>query len=649
MKEIRLGQIWLQYFKGIHELVLPLNGGVTDIYGANATGKTTIADAFRWLLFDKDSQDKSDFNIKTLDVAGKPINFLDHKVTAAIVINGVSKDFSKTYKEKWVKKRGESEKSFSGHETLYSIDDVPMQKKEYQAEIAKIIDEDTFKMLTDPFYFAQVVKWTDRRKTLLDICGDIEDTAIVNAKPKLSTLDLEGKSIEDFRKSVAAKRRKLNDELKAIPIRIDEATKSIKKDHDFTAIAKELKICEKELKEIEDNLNAPAPINPEVEKKRARIKEIRQELYDIESKINSEREGDISQLRLELGKSLDLVHSLKRDISDLSYEMRTAKKNLDQYSKRIYQLREAWTKINSESTRGITDEVLKECPTCKRPFDAKDVESKTDELIQNFNLDKAKRLQNNVDKGKELAEKLKDAKTRLVDAKELFGKQTEVLEISTELTAKVSESLQAAKESEIYLGEDYEKLEVERKELLEKVEELASQNDNSALAGLSDRKIQLTKEIDNLKSILIYQETNKEHETRIKQLAAEQKKIAQQVADIEKQEYLSEEFIRTKVELLEERINSKFKNVSFKLFDEQVNGALNEVCEVLVGGVPFVDANKAAKVNAGIDIINTLADHYGVRCPFFVDNAESVTELIPTNSQLIRLVVSPEHKKLTVA
>ena len=116
------------------------------------------------------------------------------------------------------------------------------------------------------------------------------------------------------------------------------------------------------------------------------------------------------------------------------------------------------------------------------------------------------------------------------------------------------------------------------------------------------------------------------------------------IADLEGQEFLCESFIRTKVDMLEGKINAKFKNVNFKLFETQVNGGLNEICEVLVNGVPFNEANLGGKINGGLDIINTLCDHYNVYAPIFIDNRESITKIIDVKSQVINLVVVKDLK-----
>lgn len=116
--------------------------------------------------------------------------------------------------------------------------------------------------------------------------------------------------------------------------------------------------------------------------------------------------------------------------------------------------------------------------------------------------------------------------------------------------------------------------------------------------------------------------------------------MAQQIANVEKEQFVIENFIKAKVDALENVVNSKFKFVKFKMFDELINGGVVECCEVLVDGVPYRDCNTASKINAGIDVINELSEYYSVSAPIFLDNRESVTNVIPTKSQLINLFVA---------
>ena len=116
------------------------------------------------------------------------------------------------------------------------------------------------------------------------------------------------------------------------------------------------------------------------------------------------------------------------------------------------------------------------------------------------------------------------------------------------------------------------------------------------------------------------------------------------MADIESQEFLCEEFIRTKVDMLEEKINKLFKNVKFKMFNTLINGGIEETCQTLINGVPYSDANNAAKINAGLEIINVISKHYQRSFPVFIDNRESVTKIIPTDCQIANLIVSEKIK-----
>ena len=133
---------------------------------------------------------------------------------------------------------------------------------------------------------------------------------------------------------------------------------------------------------------------------------------------------------------------------------------------------------------------------------------------------------------------------------------------------------------------------------------------------------------------------------RIEDLREEARNAATALEAIEKMLYLAESFTRHKARFVEDSINSLFSMARFRLFREQANGGLEERCDVVFNGVPYIGLNNGAKINVGIDIINTLSRHYGVTVPLFVDNAESVTHLQMCGAQVIRLVVSENDKEL---
>ena len=137
-------------------------------------------------------------------------------------------------------------------------------------------------------------------------------------------------------------------------------------------------------------------------------------------------------------------------------------------------------------------------------------------------------------------------------------------------------------------------------------------------------------------------------EKRILELKDEEKTLSQQIANVEKEQFVIENFVKAKVDALENVVNSKFKFVKFKMFEEQINGGLRETCEATVNGVPYSDVNTASKINAGLDIINVLSEHYQITAPIFIDNAESVHTLIEMQTQVLRLIVNENFKSLEV-
>jgi hypothetical protein len=172
----------------------------------------------------------------------------------------------------------------------------------------------------------------------------------------------------------------------------------------------------------------------------------------------------------------------------------------------------------------------------------------------------------------------------------------------------------------------------------------------NASAELLQKKQEISSHIEDLNKVLNQHEVTEKTKARIQELKDEERKLAQQIGEAEGQRFLIESFIKAKVNLLEDSINGRFKTVRFRLFDVQINGGVNECCETLINGVPFPDANHAAQINSGLEIISVLSDHYSVTAPIFVDNAEAVNELAKTKGQVIRLVVSEDQElKVEVA
>jgi len=642
-KQIILRKLSLKNFKGIKKLDVDFSK-ITNIYGDNGTGKTSIADAFMWLLFDKDTKNRvvgekeSNFQIKTLDRNGDILHGLEHTVTGVLNIDNRDMMFSKTYKEKWTKKRGEAEKRLTGHETLYYIDEVPVKKREYQDKINSLIDENVFKLLTNPVFFSTNMSWQDRRKILIETIGDVSIERIINYNSSLKMIErlLADKDMEMLKKSIAARKKKLNEDIKSIPYRIDECNNSIK-NIDFDALEFRKRSILPSIKSLEEQLIDSSKVNDEILKQKDKLYELKSKLRDIEYRATNEANKPKQELEMNKVEIERELWQLNSELEKLIDRKSFYEKQIPQLESKTDELRNKWFNLNSEILEIDENEFI--CPTCKRPFEVEDVEIKKHEMMENFNQNKAKKLAEIQSQGKGIKENIE----KLQDDIKSFDFKIEALnsQINDKTMAKqeVEYKIRDYIETDPLLDNtEYQSLKAEIAEVEEKINQPQTMSDKAG--ELKSRKYALQEELEEINGQLAYEKQNIELKARISQLEEEEKKLAGQIAELEGQEFLCEEFIKTKVELLESKINSKFKYVNFKLFDIQVNGGINECCEALINGVPFSNANTASQINAGLDIINILSDHYKVSVPIFIDNRESINEILECNSQLVNLIVS---------
>lgn len=650
MKRIRLLELTLENFKGVKKFSLQANGEDVRIFGDNATGKTTLFDGFVWLLFDKDSNNRKDFSIKTLDAAGKTISGLEHTVEGKFDVDGKIITLKKVYYEKWTKKRGSATAEFTGHTTDYFIDGVPSKKKEYEQLISELIDEDIFKLLTNPAYFNEQLKWQDRRKVLLEVAGDVTDDEVIASNSNLSKLPdiLQGRTIENHRKIIAARRREINDELKKIPVRIAEVKRNIPNVDGLDKAALEAKISElnKRIDEKQDRISEIRN-GQAVAQKQKEIQEVEIELLKIKQAHESGAQDELYRVKARLQEEQSNISILSRELENIQQQIKFNNDNIQRIENHLVQLRQEWMEVNNMQ---FTHNDECECPTCGQALPEEQVEAAREKALSQFNLEKSKRLEEIDAKGqhgaarkKEFAEQNLQLESKTVSIK----KQIEDKQVTTDRLKAHLEQLES-QVVDITENKQYVAKLQEKQKLTDELNKIKMSADQS-IQEIQMEIIELKTERDRLQMELGQFAVVDQSQARIQELQQQERELAAEFERLEQELYLTEEFIRTKVDLLEEKINSKFKFARFKLFETQINGGLQEVCETLYDGVPYNSGlNNAAKINVGLDIINTLSEYYGFSAPIFVDNAEAVTRLIDTNSQLICLVVSEKDKQLRV-
>lgn len=648
--DIKLMEIELKNFKGIDKLKIEF-GDSTSIKGKNATGKTTINDSFTWLLFGKDSKDRKDFEIKTLDENGEPLHGLEHSVKGILSIDGKEIILERIYKEKWVKERGAAAKELKGHTTEYLINEVPQSQKEYQAKINAIFEESKFKLVTNPLYFTNQ-KWQEQRKLLLEVVGDICENDIFAYNKDLAKLEgavTEG--IDNFNAMNKNKIKKLKEKIKSLPYRIDECNNSIQ-NLEFDAIEFRKKSIIGGIKNVEDQLQNKAKAN--------------------EEKLKLENE--IYHLKLEYQTKTNEAKRLKDEPLKAIYkELEGYKKQLKYLDDEILAIKNSGVRLNNimvadkeyrenkiNENNGLRSKIEKIklrkmiidnenfiCPTCKRDFETENIEKLKKELAENFENEKKKDVLGINKIGIANKENIEFLGDKIEKAEE------DLVKINQKIEALNSEKVKLEDNIKICIDKEQEELSRAengvisfegRAELYNKIKELEAKRfayTEDMDKELLNKKAKLQIELDQANKELAAKDNNEILKARILELEEEEKQLSCQIIELEGLQFLGEEFVRTKVEMLEDAINKKFDGqVQFKLFKNQINGGLEECCEAMIDGVPFSNVNTAAQINGGLSIVNTLSKHFNVKAPIFIDNSESVNNIIETESQIIKLIVS---------
>ena len=652
MKQIKLQKISLVNFKGIKSLDLDFSDGDTLVCGENGSGKTTVFDAFLWCMFGKDSTNRSDsnFNLKTLDADGMPILRLEHSVTCLLSVDGKEIKLQRGYKEVWTKPRGTTEETLTNHKTEFYVNDVKLgTKKEYESTIAEIIDEDVFRMITNPFAFTSLS--ADRQKEmLLDMAGAVTDEELAAMNPAFVSLmaEISGKPLATFLKEISAKKKACKDVLAVIPSQIQTAQNLMPEAEDWDALQAEINAKLEEMHQVDEQIADKAKLNDaEYQRKaqlQATISDAKMELNEaknaVKFKATAGRQQALSEIK-------EMEYKIQGKNQDLSYKQRTMADLQTEYAKigeALDNLRADYRTISARVISFSEDQFV--CPTCKRQLEIEDIEAKQAELTANFNREKAQDLMNNQEKGKALKAKYEVVAAKINVCKSELAQILEGLKADEAKLAELKAAIPEAVNVEALIAADKGCIDLQN-EITELENQLKVEAKPVDVTDLRARKVSVNDALQALYKRAAMRDQIKRAEDELKALEEKQMSNNQALADLENWEFQATAFQKAKDEELLKRINGLFQFVSFSFVSAQLNGGEKLTCVCTVNGTPYPDVNKAGKINAGLDIINAICNAKGVCAPIFVDNAESVNEIQPTLSQKILLYVSNDSQ-LTV-
>lgn len=644
MKTIKIKSLELLNFKGIRDLKIGFSDGVTNISGKNGSGKTTIFDAFTYVLFGKDSKDRKDFNIKTLDGNGKAVAKLPHEVKATIVVDGETIELQRRYLEKWTKRRGSAIEEFTGHEEERYYNGVPCSVKEYSEKVANICSEDVFKFITNPLYFT-AQKTDIQRAMLFRMAGGVSDEDIARGDKDFENLlaCLTGKTLEEYKREIQAKKKRIKLSIDGIPARIDERKRDMPEEEDWTSIEAQKKEYQKQLDNLDAQLADVAKQMQEAGKAQQalveKLSQVRRDKINRRTELEKELLNDYKVKLAEQESAKRKLGDVKHKLDDFTHKLQVANADVAELQNKRNDLLAEWRAINAETLTFTENDFT--CPTCGRPLEPEDIQRRQKDMMVKFNANKAEKLEINKIKGLDVKRKIEDLSEQLESlaklTEEYSQKYRDIAQdpiLSQEITIPETEPV-------VLKDRQFIKLTDEEMSLNEQLQQELPAFDTTDIkvqkTAISERIAELDKRLAN-KDII---ERNNE---RIASLEEELGVQSQELATFEGVEYIITKFNKAKVDAIEGKINAMFDVVKFKMFDTQINGGEIETCEAMVDGVPYSDLNTASKINAGLDIINAICRFEGVNAPIFVDNAESINALQHTDSQMVRLIVTTENK-----
>lgn len=657
--KILFKSISLSYFKGIESLTINFNDGLTRISGDNGKGKTTIADAIFWVLFDKASSGATKFNQRTLDAQGIAIPNVENSVTLVIDVDGTQYSLKKQLITK-ADSYGSQQKVASSSTAKFFVDGQAYTKTDFNNFVAtKIITEDMFRIITSPTFFFSL-PWAKQREMLSTLVPVVSNERI-NEGHAFDVIEeilatKKHADIEALAKHVSYQISTIKKSLDLIPVQIEEQKRSMPDEHDWDKLTDALASYEKDKVEYEAKLHAishptetttMALVRQQLEFQHKRIDDIKRSSRFMADKAMSEYNAELQKNTNKIAEYERSLTSHGTSLNALQQKVNHCNHIIAEQEKEQAVIREEWAKMVSEKFTPTADAV---CPVCGQPLPYDEGKARAI-----FNEAKAK-------KKAELTERAGLTKAIITrtgnDIKRIEGEISVVvgqIEATQTYIANLKDKVKVLRESTPKSADELTAINTGYHDAMHRIEELeqrlntegSAEVDADAFAEVEDRIILICSEMDEIRNLLATKPIFLKHQERITQLEEEQTELRKQYDHYLMLQDKCKEYSLRASALLEQSINEKFSYVRFSLFRHLVNGDIEPYCTGTVNGVPYSDANTASRINAGIDVCNAFAQHFNISAPIIIDNSESLNRILQPNSQAICLYVSKD-KSLTI-
>lgn len=631
---VKMLDLEIENFKGLKKFSINPKGKDADISAANGIGKTTVYDAFLWLLFGKDSTGRKQFDIRPLDGKNTPIDGLTLSVSSALEIDGKIHFLKKQHVEKITKK------TVTGYTTECWVNEVPKKVSEYEDYIKSLISEDMFKLLTDLHFFGDKMHWTERRGVLLAIAGKIPKPQGFEELAEL----LAGRSIDDFKAVLSEQRKRLTKERDEINPRRDEIQRGLDAyaggDDGAEIQRQELTAALAVVDEKRKKLTASEQLRAALVDKKNALKSQRSErenkLASISisrwSKEKADIEENLEHRRSVLREAMREKQSIEFDVTQLERSVQHEKNNLAEIRAKYKDLKE----LKPEG----------KCYACGQDLPADKLA-----LVAELN---AKNQVDVVFSGAESKKKLGFLNTGMMSLIEKRNHNKDTIEKASIMVQEAEanklerfaaiEKLVAA--NKVNPSADAEWVDLGR-QIAETEKEIGAPS-SEQLTKLEMERAGIVMKLQYANKALANADNAKKAAIRIKELSDLEKSLGQKIATVDKQLADIDGFKARQSELIEAAVNGKFVHVRFKLFKTLINGNIEDTCDAMMAGVPYAECSYGQKILMGVDIISTLSKHYNIAVPLFIDNAEGLTFDIAAKTQIIRLIAAKNANEITV-
>ena len=655
MKKIIFKSLSLLNFKGIRNLHVSFGENLTVISGRNAAGKTSIADAIMWVLFDV-GYDGNKLEPKTFDKNHEIIKEIPHEAELTLLVDGDQIVLKRSLSDAW-----KGDKCTNTYK--YYVDGDVTTAGDFKKVVESICPDSVFRRISSATNFCSL-PWQKQRELLESLADKYTTQDITQGDERFDFVveELKKKTIADLIHHIKYKRKEVQKQLDAVPVRLAELNKSLPEAQDWDALSTEKSNLNDKLVELANKMQAIRiggadkvrydGILKKIEFAEKRKRNMEQGAMNLATEQATKHQSDVITTNIAVKKAQSLVDDLKATMRGYTESEIHAKDKKEECERKVVDINNRLDELSKSRWSWNAEDGI--CPHCGQPLPAEDVERIKKESKDRFNERKS-------NASKKIQEEFNGIQQEYTDAKNLLEKLDNDRMVTTNQLMKANKTLKEAEFKKLEVDAEkpktYEQILAEKEEYQQVVKEIADlQAELNKPSASSDENAKMLAELEKEREpigirynevleLLATKETYDRISELIEKAKQDKESYQNQLDELDEQLDLANEYNKKSCQLLEENVNGHFSYVKWAMFTQDLDGNMKPYCECYHDGVPYSRLNGAAKVNAGIDIANTFSRFYQVSAPMVLDECESVNDPIYSgDQQQIRLKVTTDDK-----